>query len=144
MNEEVIRTYSVLPAIEQTKLLIIDKLKLLFDSINILYQNKLMNKKDDEIIAIVKSTTISLYIMLKPKMLEYISQHKRLGSSFAKALENAIPDMDALLSNPSNMGIENALWMASIINAFCHEYGITKITYFSGTAIPKDKDIYKI
>lgn len=144
MNEEVIKTYSVLPAIEQTKLLIIEKLKLLFDSINILYQNKLLNKKDDEIIAITKSTTISLYLMLKPKMLEYINQHKRFGSNFAKALENAIPEMDALLSNPSSMGIENALWMASVINVFCHEYGITKITYFSGTATPKDKDIYKI
>ena len=63
-GQDVVRMYNVLPAIEQTKILIIERLKVLFDGVNLLFQNKILGKKDNEIIALVKATAISLYLLL--------------------------------------------------------------------------------
>ena len=145
-DQEVVRMYNVLPAIEQTKILIIERLKVLFDGINVLFQNKMQNRKDDEIIGLVKSTTISLYLMLKPKIVEYINQIEKIqaNSPVSQELARMIQKIEVSIANPSAMTIEDALYYADIINIFCHEYGITRITYFAGTMTPPEKDIYKV
>jgi len=145
MADDVVKMYSVLPAIEQTKILIIERLRVLFDGINILFQNKMMQRKDDEVISLVKSTTISLYLMLKPKMVEYLQQRAKIGAEdvLTQELAKAITRIEGSIANPSAMTIEDALYYADIINIFCHDYGITKITYFAGTTVPSDRDIYK-
>jgi len=145
-GQNVMRTYNVLPAIEQTKILIIERLKVLFDGINILFQNKIMTRKDDEIIALVKATTISLYLMLKPKMIEYLSTKEKSKSKsiVTREVEAMIIRIEQSITNPSGMSIEDALYYADIINIFCHEYGVTKITYFSGTTTKSNEDIYKL
>ncbi len=145
-DQEVVRMYNVLPAIEQTKILIIERLKVLFDGINVLFQNKMLNRKDDEIIGLVKSTTISLYLMLKPKIVEYITQLEKISPNSPVSMElvKMIQKIEATIANPNSMTIEDALYYADIINIFCHEYGITRITYFTGTMTPPDKDIYRV
>lgn len=139
VEEEVVKQYSVYPAIEQTKLLIIERLKILFDAINILFQNKLMNRKDDEVIAMVKSTTISIYLMIKPKIIEYLQERKKVlkdidKDPIAKSLLIATDEIEKAIKSPSEMKIEDAIYFADVLNIFCHEYGITKISFFSGTA----------
>lgn len=131
---------------EQTKVLIIERLKVLFDAINVLFQNKLTNRRDDEVIALVKSTTISIYFMLKPKISEYIDQKRKLGAmnEMAQSFVTLIEKMDSTITNPSLMQIEDALYVAEVLNIFCHEYGVTRITYFTGTATPSEKDIYRL
>ena len=145
-DQEVVRMYNVLPAIEQTKILIIERLKVLFDGINVLFQNKMQNRKDDEIIGLVKATTISLYLMLKPKIVEYITQLEKVSpnSPVSQELVRMIQKIEVSIANPNSMTIEDALYYADIINIFCHEYGITRITYFTGTMTPPDKDIYRV
>jgi len=145
-DQEVVRTYTVLPAIEQTKIVIIDRLKVLFDAINVLFQNKIQNRKDDEIIALVKSTSISLYLFLKPKMVEYVQQKERLSQNdeMNKVFKEMIGRIESSIANPSQMTIEDVLYYADVINIFCHDYGITRVTYFSGTSTPTEKDIYKL
>lgn len=145
-GQNVIRTYNVLPAIEQTKILIIERLKVLFDAINILFQNKMMTRKDDEVIALVKATSISLYLMLKPKMVEYLNAKEKVKykSIVTQELENMMQRIEQSIANPSSMSIEDALYYADVINIFCHEYGVTKITYFAGTTTKASEDIYKL
>jgi hypothetical protein len=145
-QQDVVRMYNVLPAIEQTKILIIERLKVLFDGINILFQNKINNRKDDEVIALVKATTISLYFMLKPKMIEHIAQREKIGyhDTMTEELKKMIGRIESTIQNPSQMSVEDALYFADIINVFCHEYGITRITYFAGTTTAASQDIYKI
>lgn len=150
-DEQVVRMYNVLPAIEQTKILIIERLKILFDAINILFQNKFMSKKDEEIIALVKATAISIYLMLKPKIVEYIEQKIKIfpgalqSDMMTKELSNMITRIESSISNPSAMSIEDALYYSDVINIFCHDYGITRITYFSGTMnVPDEKSIYNV
>jgi hypothetical protein len=140
--------YNVLPAIEQTKILIIERLKVLFDSINILFQNKIQSRKDNEIIALTKATTISLYLMLKPKMVDFIRQKTRMKikDPFVDELSDTIKRIEKSIANPSSMTIEDALFYADMINIFCHDYGVTKITYFAGTAATGSGkgDIYNV
>lgn len=146
--EEVTKQYGVFPAIEQTKLLIIERLRILFDSINILFQNRMMGRKDDEVISLVKSTTISLYLMIKPKIIEYLkdkSKFKKVEEDpVLSALLKASQEIEKVIQNPSEMSIDDAIYFADAINIFCHEYGITKITYFVGTAKKPEDDIYTI
>jgi len=150
-DDQVVRMYNVLPAIEQTKILIIERLKILFDGINILFQNKLMSKKDEEIIALVKATSISIYLMLKPKIVEYVEQRIRIrpdalqSDMMIKELTKMITKIESSIANPSAMTIEDALYYSDVINIFCHDYGITRITYFSGTvSVPDEKSIYNV
>jgi len=150
-DENVVRMYNVLPAIEQTKILIIERLKILFDAVNILFQNKLMSKKDEEIIALVKATAISMYLMLRPKIVESIEQKIRVNHNaletdmMAKELSKMITKIESSIANPSAMTIEDALYYADVINIFCHDYGITRITYFSGTMnVPEERSIYNV
>lgn len=145
-GQDVVRMYNVLPAIEQTKILIIERLKVLFDGINVLFQNKMLMRKDNEIIALVKSTTISLYLLLKPKMVEYIKSKEKFKKMdrVTREIEGMIRRIETSISNPSAMTIEDALYYADVINIFCHEYGITKITYFAGTGTTSKDDIYKL
>jgi hypothetical protein len=126
--------------------MIIDRLKTLFDAINVLFQNKIQNRKDDEMIALVKATTISLYLTLKPKMFEYIQQKDKLGQGddVSNAIKEMITRIERSISNPSQMNIDDALYYADVINIFCHDYGITKVTYFAGTSTPADRDVYKL
>lgn len=146
---EIVRTYNVLPAIEQTKIYIIDNLKILFNSINVLFQNKIQSKKDDEVIAVVKSTAISLYLMLKPKIAEHIDQKIKVypgaveSDPMIKELVNMIRKIEVSILNPGAMSIEDALYYADVLNIFCHDYGVTRITYFSGTT-NTEKSIYNI
>jgi hypothetical protein len=142
---EVVRSYEVFPAVEQTKLLIIERLKILFDAINILFQNKMMGRKGDEIISMVKSTAISLYLLLKPKIIEYINRKhsEKSKDSFVQELNDMIEKIESLISSPSELKIEDALYISDVLNIFCHEYGITKITYFAGTTKVGD-DVYEL
>jgi hypothetical protein len=145
-EQDIVRQYQVYPAIETVKVMIIDRLKVLFDGINILFQNKIQSRKDDEIIALVKSTTISLYLMLKPKIIEYITLKEKTGTvdKMTQELGNTIQRIETSIANPSAMTIEDAIYYADIINIFCHDYGVTRITYFAGTVVPAEKDIYKV
>jgi len=145
-GQNVTRAYNVLPAIEQTKILIIDRLKVLFDGINVLFQNKMMARKDEEVIALVKATSISLYLMLKPKMVEYLitKEKSKIKSTAVIEVANMIQKIEQSIANPSEMSIEDALYYADVINIFCHEYGVTRITYFAGTTTKSNEDIYKL
>ena len=150
-DDQVVRMYNVLPAIEQTKILIIERLKILFDAVNILFQNKFMSKKDEEIIALLKATSISLYLMLKPKIVEYVEQKIKINPNalasdlMVKELTKMISKIEASIANPSAMTIEDALYYSDVINIFCHDYGITRVTYFSGTTtVPDEKSIYSV
>lgn len=143
VEEEVVKQYAVYPAIEQTKLLIIERLKILFDAINILFQNKLTNRKDDEVIAMVKSTTISIYLMIKPKIIEYLQEKRKVMKDIEKdpilkSLLTATEEMEKAIKSPSEMKIDDAIYFADILNIFCHEYGITRISFFAGTARTSD------
>ena len=145
-QEDVSRVYNVLPAIEQTKLIILEKLNILFTNINVLFSNKFQSKKDEDVISAVKSTSITLYLMLKPKIIEYIRQKEKIGASdvVSQELSRMIQKIESSLTNPSTMSIEDAIYYADVLNIFCHEYGVTKITYFAGTVTSQEKDIYKV
>jgi len=138
-SDEVTRQYSVYPAIEQTKLMIISKINLMFDIVNRIVQDQILGRKDEEVIALLKSTVISIYILLKPKIVEYQTQMSKYNSSnniMSKEMFSQILSLDEKLRNPSNFSIMDAIAYADILNLFCHEYGVTKITYFAGTIKP--------
>lgn len=146
---EVYKEFRVLPAIEQTKILIIDKLKMLFDAITVMFQNKELNKIDKEIISLVQASEMTLYMILKPKIYEYVAKlesqliNNPNQSEIQKVMLESFKSllvMDNFLMNPTSFDITKVIIYADIINLFCHEYGITKITYFGGTR--PERDIY--
>ncbi|MEM5868283.1 MAG: hypothetical protein QXG39_10245 [Candidatus Aenigmatarchaeota archaeon] len=140
---DVKRVYQAVPAIEQMKLLIIQKLNILYDSILLLFQNKMINRQDDEVVALVKSSVVSLYLLLKPKILEYYKNYKELETNIlTKEQIETIFTLDNYILNPSKLTIKDAIIYADYLNAFCQEYGITKLTYFAGTT--KESDIYQV
>jgi len=85
--------------------------------------------------------------LLKPKINEHIVKIQKFKSKTSTIPPNILQSLfglDKMIEAPSQLTVENAITYADIINLFCHEYGITKITYFAGTAISKESDIYKI
>lgn len=104
-----------------------------------MFKNQLTGRTDIEIIALVKSSVFSLYLLLKPKIFEYA---KKLTSNKFSKEESLSPDslttltqhLDRFLLDPSKLSIEQTIQFADIINLFCHEYGITRITYFIGSS----------
>jgi hypothetical protein len=137
---EVNRQYNVLPAIEQTKILIINKLSILFDAINNLMQTRMMGKLDNEMASIVKSTTITLYILLKPKIVDYIESNKKIIGMSSEQQDKisslkSLYNINDCFKKRTSLEVEDAINYADIINLFCHEYGITRIQYFAGTTI---------
>lgn len=144
-DPEVMRQYQVLPAIEQTKSMIIYQLNILFNNINTLIYQRIYGVKDEETIAVVKSTVLTLYIMLKPKITEHISSKK----SFITKEEDRIHlasieelfNLDKLIRTPTEFKIEDAIKYSDLLNFFCHDYKITSITYFAGTQMKSEQDI---
>lgn len=143
-ESEVVKQYQVLPAIEQTKIMIIKQLTLLFDTVNILLQQRILGGgKDEEVISLVKATTLSLYMILKPKIREHILTREQFAQGSEQTsieLMKELSNLDESLRQPTKFTIEDALKYSDLINLFCHEYGITKITYFAGTE-RRDRDI---
>ena len=138
-EQEVIRQYQALPAIEQTKLIILNQLNVLFNSVNSLIQIRLLNRIDDEVTSAVKSSLITIYMMLKPKIREHILAKSKLNlnNDERDAIESlmSLVKLDEYMLSPTQLSIEDSLKFADIINLFCHEYGVTRITFFSGTAM---------
>jgi hypothetical protein len=133
------RQYTVLPAIEQTKLMVLEKLRVLYDGVALLFYSKMREKRDDDVTALLKSNLIAVYLFLKPKIREYVNKTKPIPEEFTRLLK-----LEDYILNPSDLTVEKTLEYIDLINIFCHEYGVTRITYFTGTTGGGGVDTYSI
>ena len=133
------RQYTVLPAIEQTKLMVLEKLRALYDGVALLFYHQMREKRDDDVTALLKSNLIAVYLFLKPKIREYTTKTKPSPVEFIKLLK-----LDDFIFNPSELTVEKTLEFIDLINIFCHDYGVTRITYFTGTTGGGGIDTYTL